>query len=243
MSVTLDVTEQVSSQTEARMTVTEHLEELRSRIFKILGAALLGMAASYFYIDELVAFFTAPAGKLYYLRPAEAFFIYLKVGVVAGLAFTSPLIFYQLWAFVMPAFSPKEKLLLGGVVLASVALFFAGLGFAYTFVLPLGLQFFMGFDSSFVQSMISMESYVDFVLLLLPFGLVFEMPLVLVLGSCLGLLNSGLLCRWRKYVLFGIFVIAAVLTPPDVISQLLLALLMQLLYELSILFIKYILRN
>ena len=94
-----------AAQQAGEMTFTEHLEELRNRLFKSLAALLLGLAASYCFIDSIVAFVTAPAGKLYYMRPAEAFFIYLKVGIVSGALLASPLIFYQLWAFIMPAFS------------------------------------------------------------------------------------------------------------------------------------------
>ncbi len=228
----------------ASMTFTEHLEELRARIFKILLAVCLGMAASYLYIDEIITIITSPAGKLYYLRPAEAFFIYLKVGVVAGLVLASPLVFYQIWAFIMPALSVTQRLRLWLVVFSSVSFFLAGLLFAYFLVLPLGLKFFMGFDTFYVQPMISMESYIDFILMLiLPFGVVAEMPLVLTLAACAGLVTSQLLIKVRPYVIFGIFVLAAIITPPDVVSQLLLALPMIGLYEADLLFIRYILRR
>lgn len=228
----------------ASMTFTEHLEELRARIFKILLAVCLGMAVSYLYIDEIVAIITSPAGKLYYLRPAEAFFIYLKVGVVAGLVLASPLVFYQIWAFIMPALSVTQRLRLWLVVFSSVSFFLAGLLFAYSLVLPLGLKFFMGFDTFYVQPMISMESYIDFILMLiLPFGVVAEMPLVLTLAACAGLVTSQLLTKVRPYVIFGIFVLAAIITPPDVVSQLLLALPMIGLYEAGLLFIRHILRK
>lgn len=228
----------------ASMTFTEHLEELRARIFKILLAVCLGMAVSYLYIDEIVAIITSPAGKLYYLRPAEAFFIYLKVGVVAGLVLASPLVFYQIWAFIMPALSVTQRLRLWLVVFSSVSFFLAGLLFAYFLVLPLGLKFFMGFDTFYVQPMISMESYIDFILtLILPFGVVAEMPLVLTLAACTGLVTSQLLTKVRPYVIFCIFVLAAIITPPDVVSQLLLALPMIGLYEAGLLFIRHILRK
>lgn len=243
MSSATDVYSQSSSDS-ADMTFTEHLEELRSRIFKILLAICLGMVASYIFIDEIVRIITAPAGKLYYLRPAEAFFIYLKTGFVAGFVIASPLVFYQIWAFIMPALSVSQRLRLWIVSLGSVTFFVAGLLFAYTFVLPVGLKFFMGFDSFHVQPMISMESYIDFILfLLLPFGIVAQMPLVLSLAAWAGFVSSYMLGKIRPYVIFGIFIFAAIATPPDVISQMLLAIPMITLYEIGLLFIRYVLKR
>lgn len=233
-----------AAQQAGEMTFTEHLEELRNRLFKSLAALLLGLAASYCFIDSIVAFVTAPAGKLYYMRPAEAFFIYLKVGIVSGALLASPLIFYQLWAFIMPAFSMKQRLRLSGLAALSVLLFVAGLSFAYNFVLPLGWVFFTGFGAQNIQSMISMENYIDFILVvLLPFGVIFELPLLLTIGACCGLITSFALKKYRRYVIFISFLVAAILTPPDVVSQVMLALLLLLMYELSIIFIQHVLRR
>ncbi len=226
------------------MSFTEHLEELRHRIFKILLAIAVGLMVSYGFIDAIVGFVTDPAGKLYYMRPAEAFFIYLKLGIVAGCLIASPIIFYQLWAFLMPAFSVKQNLWVLGITCLSLLLFFSGLLFSYYLVLPLGLAFFTGFGAGEIEALISMENYIDFfMMLLLPFGFIFEMPLVLVVGAVLGIISSSSLKRIRPYVILMSFFLAALLTPPDVISQVLLALPMLLLYELSILFIRYILQN
>lgn len=226
------------------MSFTGHLEVLRQCIIKVLLAAVAGMAVSYFLIDGMIGILTAPAGKLYYMRPAEAFFIYLKIGVAGGIVLASPLIFYQFWSFVLPAFTAKARWLVTLLVLASVTLFVGGLLFAYFCVLPLGLTFFLGFDSEYVQSMLSMENYVDFVFMLLfPFGIIFELPLFLIVFAWLDIISSRLLIFWRKYVVLLIFVIAAVITPPDVVSQILMAVPMLLLYELSILFIRYILKK
>ena len=233
-----------AAQQAGEMTFTEHLEELRNRLFKSLAALLLGLAASYCFIDSIVAFVTAPAGKLYYMRPAEAFFIYLKVGIVSGALLASPLIFYQLWAFIMPAFSMKQRLRLSGLAALSVLLFVAGLCFAYNFVLPLGWAFFTGFGAQNIQSMISMENYIDFILVvLLPFGVIFELPLLLTIGACCGLITSFALKKYRRYVIFISFLIAAILTPPDIVSQVMLALPLLLMYELSIIFIQHVLRR
>lgn len=233
-----------AAQQAGEMTFTEHLEELRNRLFKSLVALLLGLAVSYCFIDSIVAFVTAPAGKLYYMRPAEAFFIYLKVGLVSGALLASPLIFYQLWGFIMPAFSMGQRLRLSGLAALSVLLFVAGLSFSYKCVLPLGWAFFTGFGEQNIQSMISMENYIDFILVvLLPFGVIFELPLVLTIGACCGFVTSFALKKYRRYVIFISFLVAAILTPPDVVSQVMLALPLLLMYELSIIFIQHVLRR
>lgn len=226
------------------MSFTEHLEELRIRIFKMLLATIIGFVLSYVFIEAIVGFVTAPAGKLYYMRPAEAFFIYMKIGAFAGCLFASPIIFYQIWAFLMPAFSSRQCLWIVGCTVISLSLFLVGLLFSYYIVFPLGLAFFTGFDAHGVEAMISMENYVDFfIMLLLPFGFIFELPLILILLSLTGLITSAGLKILRPYVLLGSFFIAALLTPPDVISQALLALPMLLMYETSIIFIQYILQK
>ena len=226
------------------LTYTEHLEVLRNSIFKALAAIVVGIGISYFYADGIIAFLTAPATKLYYMKPAEAFFVYVKVIILSGLVIASPVILYEFWSFVLPAFTQRTRQIVYGIVAASMVLFFIGTIFSYLFILPIGLKFFLGFDSMQVQSLLSMESYVDFVfMIVLPFGLIFEIPLVLVLLAQLDVLSSKKLYAWRKYVFFGAFVLAGIVTPPDVVSQILMALPMLLLYELSALFIKLVLQK
>lgn len=240
--------EKIRAEEKANMSLIGHLEELRYRIIKILIAAVIGAGIGYFFIEPIVAFITAPAtvpaGKLYYMRPAEAFFIYIKVALISGVLIASPVIFYQVWAFFLPALTVKEKAVLGFIVPISVLLFFGGMAFAYFVVLPIGIKFFLGFATESLQPMLSMESYVDFVIMfLLPFGLIFELPLVIIILSKIGLITSALLKRSRRYVIFGIFVFAAILTPPDVVSQTLMAVPMLLLYEISYLIVKYVLKK
>lgn len=236
--------EQLRDEEKANMSLLGHLEELRSRIIKILVAAALGAGVAYLFLDQIVAFVTAPAGKLYYMRPAEAFFIYVKVALLSGALVASPVIFYQVWAFFLPALTAREKAILGIVVPASVLLFFCGMAFAYFFVLPIGIKFFLGFATEGLQPLLSMESYIDFVtMFLLPFGLIFELPLLIIVLSKIGILNSERLRKSRRYVILGIFVFAAILTPPDIVSQTLMAVPMVLLYEASYFIVKYILKK
>ena len=203
------------------------------------------MAVSYYFIDAIMAFVTAPAGKLYFIKPAEAFFIYFKVLLVSGLIITSPFIFYEFWAFIVPAFTSREKSALAALVPSSLLLFIGGTAFSYFVVLPRGLQFFMAFTNDTITPMISLESYLSFVfMLVVPFGFIFNLPLVLAILAKMGIITSDMLAKKRKIVYFVSFVVAAIITPTtDVISQSLLALPIIGLYEISRIVIKYILRK
>lgn len=226
------------------MPVVDHLEELRTRIVKSGIALILGMIISYLCLDQFMNFIMYPAGKLYYTKPAEAFYIYVKICLAGGCLIALPLVLYQAFAFVLPAFSLESKKLLFELVFASGILVFGGLSFAYFFVLPLGLKFFMGFSSQLVEPIISMESYLDFFFtLILPFGLIFNIPLFLVFLAKIGALDGAELKRKRKWVIFLSFLVAAILTPPDAVSQIMLALPILALYEGSILVITYLLKK
>ena len=227
------------------MTLTEHLGELRTRILHSLAALGVGTAISSVFIDEIIAVLTAPATNLYYMRPAEAFFIYIKVALACGVLLASPVLFYELWAFLVPALTSRERSALLLFVPSSVLLFWAGIAFAYFFVFPQGLNFFTNFAGGNIAPMLSIESYLDFFLMLVvPFGFIFNLPMVLIVLAQMGIVSSALLLRGRKYMVVASFILAAIITPtPDVITQTLLAVPMILLYEGSRMFIHYILRK
>ena len=226
------------------MSITAHLEELRSRIIKSLLAIAAGSGVAYFFLDEITKFLTAPVGKLYYMQPGEAFFTYLKIDIVAGFLIALPIIFFHVWQFFLPALTKSERAVLGVLVPASVILFFAGLAFAFFLILPIALKFFMGFTTDDLQSMFSFQNYFDFVItFLLPFGFVFELPLIVIVLAQLGILTSEFLGKYRRIIFFAAFVIGAIITPPDVISQVSLALPVILLYEIGYRIVKHILRK
>lgn len=226
------------------MSITAHLEELRSRIIKSLLAIAAGSGVAYFFLDEITKFLTAPVGKLYYMQPGEAFFTYLKIDIVAGFLIALPIIFFHVWQFFLPALTKSERAVLGVLVPASVILFFAGLAFAFFLILPLALKFFMGFSTEDLQTMFSFRNYFDFVItFLLPFGFVFELPLVVIVLAQLGILTSEFLGKYRRIIFFAAFVIGAIITPPDVISQISLAFPIILLYEAGYRIVKHILRK
>lgn len=199
------------------------------------GDIFMDRIAKYFFvyfIDLIILFLTAPAGKLYFMRLAEAFVIYFKVAVMTGAIFSSPILVYQFWAFLVPAFTRREKTALSMLVPASLGLFMIGIAFSYFFVLPQGLKFFMSFTNDVVQSMWSMESYLDFVIMLVvPFGFIFDFPLVLFVLASAGIVSSAQLCRLRKCIYFLAFVVAVIITPTIV------------LYEVSIVGIRMVLHK
>ena len=230
---------------DATMTLTGHLTELRKRLIIAIIAVAIGTAVSNYFLAEIMYFLTAPAGKLYFIKPAEAFFIYFKVCLTAGAIIASPILFYEFWAFLVPAFTNHEKKTLLALVPSSLVLFLVGIAFAFGVVLPKGLGFFMSFSSATVQPMITMESYLDFVLMLvLPFGFIFNLPLLLLVLAKADLISSAMLRHKRKYVIFFAFIAAAIITPTtDMVTQVLLAAPMIVLYEGSRLIIQYIMRK
>jgi len=230
---------------EEKMSLVDHLQELRKRLIISIIAVVIGSTGCYFYATELVHFITAPAGKLYYMSPGEAFFSYLRVSFFAGFLIALPVVLYQVWAFILPALSIKERIATLILVPLSVILFFIGLIFSYMFVLPAGIKFFMGFATEDLQPLLSLGEYLSFVIsFLLPFGFIFELPLVIIVLAKLGMIDSRFLIDKNKHVLVLSFVVGAVIAPtPDVISQTMVAVPILVMYEMSILIVKYILKK
>jgi sec-independent protein translocase protein TatC len=227
------------------MSVVDHLQEFRRRIIICIAALLITSSVSYYYAEELVDMISSPVGMLYFMNPAEVFFTYLKISFFAGFLISLPILVYQLWGFIAPAFTNSERRLALILTPSFVLLFYAGIAFSYHFVLPAGVRFFLGFATNTLQPMFSLESYLSFVIsFVLPFGFVFELPLCLLILAKMGFVSSAFLRRKRKIVLVLAFVLAAVISPtPDVVSQTMIAVPVLLLYEASIVLIKYILRK
>ena len=225
------------------MSLAEHLTELRSCLFKAGAALVAGTAVSFYYLEQIMAALTAPIGQLYYLRPAEAFMVYLKIALLAGLILASPMMLYQLYSFVRPALTLREKYYARFTIPIIIVLFLGGMLFSYYLVFPRALEFFLGFGNGHVNPLISMESYLDFLLMLVvPFGFVFNIPVVLLLLAYLKLLQVNALGRYHKHVILAAFILAAFITPtPDIITQSLLALPMVVLYEVSLMLCRFLL--
>ena len=226
------------------MSLTAHLAELRSRIIKSLLSIVAGSCITYFFLDEITNFLTQPVGKLYYMQPGEAFFTYLKIDIVEGFLIALPVVFFHVWRFFLPALTQSERAVLGLIVPTSVILFFAGLAFSFFLILPTALKFFMGFSSDNLQTMFSFQNYFDFVIMfVLPFGFVFQMPLIITVLGKLGILTSEFLGKYRRIIFFLSFIIGALVTSPDVFTQVAVAIPVMFLYEAGYLIVKYILRK
>ncbi|HHV57791.1 MAG TPA: twin-arginine translocase subunit TatC [Firmicutes bacterium] len=222
---------------ELRMTLVEHLVELRKRLIIVAVALVATGAVAYTFAPATRAFFTRPAGsiKLVYLSPTEALTTDIKISFLVGLLVASPLILYQLWAFVAPGLHSWERAQLWPLALASTVLFFAGAAFSYYAVLPLAIRFVLGFATPDLQALFSYSRYISFVTsIILSFGLIFQLPLGVLFLARLGLVTAPGLRRSRRYAILVIFIVAAILTPPDVLSQILMAAPMVALYEISI---------
>lgn len=227
------------------MTLTEHLQELRGCLIKSIAALILGTGCSIYFLQDIMDILTAAAKELYYMRPAEAFMIYMKVALLSGLILSSPFILYELYSFVRPALTLRERRFTLICIPLSLVLFITGMIFSYSFVFPRGLEFFLGFAAGKVNPLISMESYLDFMLMLVvPFGFAFNVPVVLTLLAYLNIVSAKMLMKYQRHVILVAFIIAGVITPtPDVITQTLLAVPLILLYEVSIVIIKCVLRR
>ncbi len=229
---------------ESQMTLIEHLGELRKRLVIAVISVVLTTCGSYFFVDEMMVFVTAQAGKLYFMSPAEGFFSYLKLAVFAGVMLSLPVIIWQAWSFAAPALTFKEKRWALIMVPGSVCLFFTGVVFAYFLIWPLVMKYFLGFDSENLMPMLSLGKYLSFLFsFVLPFGVVFNLPLLLLMLAKMGIIDADFLARYRKPMIVAAFVIGAILTPPDVFSQVMLAIPIILLYEASILVMRILVRK
>jgi sec-independent protein translocase protein TatC len=225
-----------------RQTFIEHLEELRKRLVYSSVALLGGFFLCYSQIDRIFAWLVRPLrvvmpdSPLVMLKLTEAFMTYLKLAVWAGLLVASPVVLYQVWAFIAPGLYRHERRLIAPLVVVSTILFLLGCAFTYYVVLPFAFRYLITeFTTGDVKATLSMSSYVSSTCLFMAtFGLIFQIPLVMMVLARMGLVKAAMLARNRKYVLLASFVIGAVLSPPDVVSQCLVSVPLFLLFEASI---------
>ena len=220
-----------------------HLEELRKRLIACAIAVGIGFVISYFFSERLFRLLIMPlreampeSDQLIFTNLPEMFLTYLKVAFIAGILVAAPIIFYELWMFVAPGLYRKEKRYAIPFVVSSTILFVGGSLFGYFVVFPFGFKFFLGFANEYVKALPSVKQYFSFSMkLLFAFGIVFELPVVVLFLAKMGLVTPDLLKRNRKYAILLTFVIAALLTPPDVITQCMMAGPILILYEIGIL--------
>ncbi len=227
---------------------SEHLEDLRWTLIKSIITFVIASAFCFYFANSIFAFFERPILsmqqylnisqpiQLRALHPSEAFLMSIKIAFVSGLIFATPIIIYFFWQFLNPAFTPREKKMALPVFISGTICFFIGVLFCYFVILKLCLLFFWKYTLSMgIKPEWTIGNYISFVTtLMLAFGITFEMPVLSFILARLGLLNSYVLSSKRSYAILIIFILAAILTPPDVFSQILLALPMMGLYEISI---------
>jgi len=227
---------------EEKLPFTSHLDELRTRLIRVFIAVGVGFVIAFGFKEYLFDILVHPlvnvmkeGETLIYTGLPEAFFTYLKVAFLTGLMVASPLILYQFWMFVAPGLYKNERRMMVPIVILSTFFFVGGALFGYFVVFPWGFKFFLGFATETIRPLPSMKEYFGFsAKLLLAFGLVFELPLVLTFMAKLGIVSVEFLKKNRKYALLLFFAGAAILTPPDVVTQVLMALPLMVLYEVSI---------
>jgi sec-independent protein translocase protein TatC len=229
-----------------RLPFTTHLEELRRRLIICFIAVAVGFLPCYAFKEKIYDLLAIPIyaslpedSTMIFIKVPEAFFTLLKVSFLAGFFLALPVIFYQLWAFIAPGLHRQEKMVVAPFVIFSTLFFVVGSSFGYFVVFPYGFKFLMGFGGENLRAMPSMGEYLSFASkLLIAFGLVFELPVVTYFLSKAGLITHRTLAKNRRYFIVLAFIASAALTPPDVVTQVLMAGPLIILLEISILVAK-----
>lgn len=224
------------------MGLMDHLTELRARLVRCCIAVIIGFAICWAVVDPIFDLLIKPllavlpdGTHAQYTTLPEAFFTRMYIAFVAGVFLASPVIFYQIWAFVAPGLYDEEKRHILPVAILSAIFFMAGGAFCYFIVFPFAFSFFVSYSTPDIVITPKVSDYLSFVLkLLIAFGLIFEMPIFTFFLARMGILTADMMRKGRRYAIVGIFILAAILTPPDVLSQLLMACPMLILYEASI---------
>jgi sec-independent protein translocase protein TatC len=233
---------------EEKMSLTSHLEELKTRLVRILIAIGIGFGVCYLFKDWSFRVITKPLvdampahSTMIFTGLPEAFFIHMKIAFFASLFLTAPYTLFEIWRFISPGLYREEKRMVVPFVFFSTILFGSGVLFGYFVALPPAFSFFVSFSTDFLKPMISFREYLSLTLkFLLAFGLCFEMPVFMFFLAKMGVVNAKMLSKQRRYAILIIFIAAAILTPsPDAISQIIMAIPLMLLYEVSIIVVKF----
>lgn len=223
------------------LTLIEHLDELRNRLIKSVIAIIVCFIVFLNFVDIILPFLIEPVGKLVFIAPQEGFVSRIKIAFFAGLFLSSPILLYQAWCFVSTALKINERKYLLFYGPLSFVFFSLGAVFGYIIIVPIGMKFLLSFATDQIMPMISITKYISFVgTLTLAFGVVFELPLVSLFLTKIGVVTPLFLSQKRKHAIVIIFILAALFTPPDIVTQCLMALPLLGLYEIGILFSKMV---
>jgi sec-independent protein translocase protein TatC len=227
----------------SEMSFFEHLEELRWRLIKALGAVFFIAIFAFYFSDHILIYLFEPLNRLdesinvsiQNLKPQGVFNAKLEIAFLVGVILGIPVILYQIWKFVAPGLKKSERRFAPLVIISFIVCFSGGAFFSYFAVFPLALEFLLSMGPDTIQNDLAINEYIGFFLrLLVAFGILFEMPVLSYVLSKMGLLTPRFMTRYRSHAILIIFILAAVLTPPDAITQTMLAIPLVLLYELSI---------
>lgn len=227
-----------------QLSFLEHLDEFRFRLWICVAVVALASCLTYQFVDQIIAFVVKPVGHLVFTSPPEAFVARIHLSILTGILLALPVILYQVWSFVASGLKKSESkfVIIFGPV--SLVLFFLGVLFAFFAAVPFSVQFLMGYASDQLLPMITVQSYISYVgTLILAFGITFEFPLVLVFLAKIGVATPEFLTQKRRHAIVAIFVISALVTPPDVVSMLVMAVPLLILYELGVIAVRLTVKN
>lgn len=217
----------------------DHVEELQSRLIKSIIAIVIASGLFYFVIDEVFMALVKPVGQLVYIAPGEAFVARVMLTLFGGVFLALPVVLYQMWQFVAIGLKDYEIRYIKFFAPCSFFLFVIGGAFAYFITIPISIRFLLSFSSEFIVPMITVKNYISFVgTMILAFGIVFELPLVMMFLAKIGIATPAFLMQKRKYAVIIILVVSAFITPPDFITQIIMAVPLIVLYEIGIIAAK-----
>ncbi|MCA9407289.1 MAG: twin-arginine translocase subunit TatC [Candidatus Omnitrophica bacterium] len=225
-------------------TFFEHLDELRIRLIKIAVTIVIAAFGVYGFIDRLTDYIVRPVGQLVFTSPADAFMAQITLTFLGAIVIASPIIIFQIWRFIVLGLRTQEVKFVRVFAPISLLLFLAGGLFAYFIIVPISIQFLLSFSSHNLVPMITVKSYISFVgMMVLAFSVVFELPLILMFLTKIGIATPAFLIQKRRHAIILILIVSALITPPDVVSQLMLAIPLVGLYEIGIVASRIVYRN